>query len=328
MKISTFQSLITVISIASVSLIACKKEISSDSLIKNQNSVVLRSYSSVVNNTKQDRKILFVSYRDDINGEIYAMNADGSNLVRLTFNTVPDGRATWSSNGQHIAFSRGPAGNRDIYVMNANGNGLQNITNTGGKDEEWPDWSAQGNKVIFSSNSDAVKHEIYIYDFDNGSTTRLTFREDQDDRWPTFSPDGSKITFQSNLAPATGQTDVFVMNTDGSNVTRLTNTTFLDQMPTWSPDGNKIAFMSNRDGNPEIYVMNADGTNQTRLTNYPGIDARPSWSKETGIISFTSTRDFGTTATGNYEIYKMNGDGSNAVRLTNNSIYDDYPFIK
>ena len=218
------------------------------------------------------------------------------------------------------------SGDRDIFVMNANGKGLRNITNTPGKDEDWPEWAPQGNNIIFSSNRDG-NHEIYFYNSDDESTTRLTNRT-QDDKWPTFSPDGSKIAFQSDMGIAAGRTDIFVMNADGSNVTRLTTSTAFDQMPTWSPDGTKIAFMSARDGNPEIYVMNADGSAQTRLTNFPGIDARPSWSREGDYITFTSTRDFGTTATTNYEIYRMNGNGSNAVRLTNNLILDDYPFIK
>lgn len=279
-----------------------------------------------INNSKKERTILFTSYRDDSNGEIYAMNTDGSNITRLTFDNIQDGRASWASNYQHIAFASGPANNRDIFVMNANGNGRRNISNSYGADEDWPEWAPQGNHVIYSSNRDG-NHEIYLYNSDNETSTRLTNRT-QDDKWPTYSPDGSKIAFQSNLGSGSGLTEIFIMNADGTNILRLTNSPALDQMPTWSPDGNKIAFMSSRDGNPEIYVMNADGSAQTRLTNFPGIDARPCWSKETGLIAFTSTRDFPTTALTNYEIYIMNGDGSNPVRLTSNSIYDDYPFIK
>ena len=129
-------------------LIACQKEIKSNFV---ENDFSISTYRSNVdnqNNTKKERKILFVSNRDG-NDEVYSMNADGSNVVRLTFNTVPDGRATWSSNEQHIAFASGPIGDRDIFVMNANGNGLRNITNTPGKDEDWPEWAPQGNNVIF-----------------------------------------------------------------------------------------------------------------------------------------------------------------------------------
>jgi TolB protein len=274
---------------------------------------------------RENPGILFVSNRDG-NDEIYSMKLDGSNILRLTTNNVPDGRAAWSANGQHIAYISGPAGARDIYVMNANGSGSRNLTNTPNADEDFPEWSPEGNRVIFSSNRDG-NHEIYVTNLGGDNVKRLTFRP-EDDRWPTFSPDGRSISFQSNLgSPAL--TDVFVMNADGTGVTRLTEANAFDQMPAWSPDGMKIAFMSARDGNAEIYVMNKDGSNETRLTNSPGLDARPSWSWETGWIFFTSARDFELPSTlPKFEIYKMKSDGSNPVRLTNNTLYDDFPFVK
>jgi Tol biopolymer transport system component len=303
-------------------LISCQKEVSHN---PDDQSIPASTMSSSINKDKKDRSILFVSNRDG-NDEIYAMNEDGTNIVRLTYNTVPDGRASWSANGQLIAFASGQPGSRDIYVMNANGHGLRNITNTPNADEDWPEWSPKSNKVIFSSNRDG-NHEIYLTDLDQEEVVRLTFRS-QDDKWPSFSPDGEKIAFQSNLGGTAG-TDVFTMDVDGSNVTQLTFANALDQMPTWSPDGSQIAFLSSRDGNPEVYVMNADGTNQTRLTNTPAIDARPCWSRETGKIVFTSGRDFSLPSTNpKFEIYIMNSDGTGATRLTNNNVYDDYPFIK
>jgi Tol biopolymer transport system component len=124
---------------------SCRKEIKNTPL-DGQTSLSNSSNSAFINNEKQERKILFVSNRDG-NDEIYAMNLDGSNIVRLTYNEVPDGRASWSANEQHIAFASGAVGSRDIYVMNANGSGLQNITNTHNADEDFPEWSPGGNDV-------------------------------------------------------------------------------------------------------------------------------------------------------------------------------------
>ena len=70
--------------------------------------------------------------------------------------------------------------------------------------------------------------------------------------------------------------NIYVMNPDGSGLTRLTSTD-QDAFPTWSPDGTRIAFASHRDGNWEIYVMNADGANQTNITNNPADDVYPLW---------------------------------------------------
>lgn len=82
----------------------------------------------------------------------------------------------------------------------------------------------------------------------------------------------SKIAFASNRD---GNQEIYVMNVNGSNQIRLTNSPEADNAPTWSPDGKKVAFYSLRDGNYEIYIMNADGSNQTRLTNNEAIDEWP-----------------------------------------------------
>ncbi|MEO7367273.1 MAG: hypothetical protein ABIZ36_04910 [Gemmatimonadaceae bacterium] len=70
--------------------------------------------------------------------------------------------------------------------------------------------------------------------------------------------------------------EIYVMSSDGSAQTRLTNNTVADGRGSWSPHSNQIAFMSMREGNQEIYVMNPDGTNPTRLTTNAFVDDFPS----------------------------------------------------
>ncbi len=126
----------------------------------------------------------------------------------------------------------------------------------------------------------------------------------------------AEIAFSSNRD---GNREIYVMDADGTNQTRLSNNPAHDDLPSWSPDGTKVAFHSDRDGNFEIYVMNADGTNQINLTNNPGLDFQPSWSPDGTKIAFESVRD------GNFEIYVMNADGTNPIRLTNNTAVDADP---
>jgi len=118
-----------------------------------------------------------------------------------------------------------------------------------------------------------------------------------------------KIAFCSSLD---GNWEIYVMDADGSNQTRLTNNPAYDMDPSWSPNGERIAFWSHRDGNWEIYVMNADGSGQTRLTYNLASDTYPDWSPDGKRIAFHSNRD------GNWEIYVMDADGSSQTRLTNN----------
>ena len=76
--------------------------------------------------------------------------------------------------------------------------------------------------------------------------------------WAATSPLHAKIVFYSHRD---GNWEIYTMNSDGSNQTRLTFNEAADSAPAWSPNGRQIAFDSNRDGNDEVYVMDADGKN-------------------------------------------------------------------
>ena len=119
-----------------------------------------------------------------------------------------------------------------------------------------------------------------------------------------------KIVFTSSR-DRDGDDDIYVMNSNGTNVQRLTNHPARDWGPVWSPTGQQIAFVTVRDGNLEIYVMNADGTSQRNLTNFPGHDSHPAWSPDGQKIAFTSKRN------GVEDIYVMDADGANQKNLTN-----------
>src|SRR5216117_1854859 len=106
----------------------------------------------------------------------------------------------------------------------------------------------------------------------DGSDPRNLTNNPGGDDTPAWSPDGTRIAFTS---ARDGNWEIYVMNADGSNATRLTDNGA--QMPAWSPDGTRIAFTSARDGNWEIYVMNADGSDPRNLTNNPAADGGAAW---------------------------------------------------
>jgi Tol biopolymer transport system component len=123
----------------------------------------------------------------------------------------------------------------------------------------------------------------------------------------------SKIAFVSYRD---GNAEIYVMNPDGSDQTRITDHPASDVNPSWSPDGSRIAFTSNRDGNSEIYVMNADGSGLTRLTNDPAFDGSPTWSPDGRKIAFVSTRADVLELGPFSNIWVMNADGSEPTQLT------------
>lgn len=257
-------------------------------------------------------RIAFVSESDG-NDEIYVMNANGSNVTRLTNNTAKDDYPAWSPDGQQMAFTTARDGNDEIYRMNADGSDLARLTNNTANDY-YPAWSPDGQQIAFSSDRDG-KSEIYVMNTDGSGVTRLT-NNLEDDYFPAWSPDGQQIAFSSNR---TGNDEIYVMHADGSGLTRLTNNIATNYFPAWSPDGKRITFTTNRDGNYEVYVMNADGTGVTNLTNNSAYDYHPVWSPDGQRIAFESDRDH------NFEIYAMNADGSAMTNLTNNSADDHQP---
>ncbi len=135
-----------------------------------------------------------------------------------------------------------------------------------------------------------------------------------DDFGPIWSPDGTQILFTSGRGHGAeaGDTDVFVMAADGSDVHRLTDDDAIDWVAAegFSPDGEHILFTGNPDGDREIFVMAADGSDVRRLTRDEAYESDPVWSPTGERILFTSDRD------GGYGLYSMQPDGTDVRRLT------------
>ena len=127
--------------------------------------------------------------------------------------------------------------------------------------------------------------------------------------WLATSPLHGKIVFYS---ARDGNHEIYKMNSDGSNQTRLTFNEASDTYPVWSPDGRQIAFTSQRDGNEEVYVMSANGRNQRNLTRHPGYDAFPDWHPDGKLLAFESDRHGGN----NHDICVMDTGGNNVQQIT------------
>jgi TolB protein len=144
---------------------------------------------------------------------------------------------------------------------------------------------------------------------------------------PAWSPDGRKLAFVSRRD---GNSEIYVINADGSGQENLTQHPARDSHPSWSRDGRKLAFVSRRDGNSEIYVMNADGSGLRNVTRTPSNDLGPAWSPDGRAIAFVkmiqgkcAPSGPGTPCGNNYEtfLYVVNADGSGLRRLTTQPAY-------
>jgi Tol biopolymer transport system component len=280
------------------------------------------------------QKIAFERWQDG-GREIYVMDADGSNQTRLTSNKIDDGPPVWSPDGEKIAFSSWSDSDWKIYVMDAGGSNQINLSDTQASDK-FPDWSPDSQRITFPTDRDG-NFEIYTMDADGEKATNLSYNVGWDD-YPAWSPDGQKIAFTKynahDCGVCYGESEIYVMDADGSNQSRLTTSRENDTFSTWSPDGQKIAYQRAPDldcdlakacrGEYDIYVMDADGSNQVNVTHSPEtLEESISWSPDSEKLAFASWLKDPYQTNNYYEIYVADADGYNKTRLTKNRAVDD-----
>jgi TolB protein len=220
--------------------------------------------------------------------EIYLINADGTNLRRISPKGAYDASPTWSPDGARIAFEnrRDNKSGGHIFAMNADGTNRVRLTRNR-QPNSTPAWSPDGKRIAYVTYSDAGGDDgTHIFVMNANGTNRVRLTNDEAfDTTPEWSPDGSRIVF-------TRSPDIMVVDADGTNLTRLTPPrsepyVYYGGGPDWSPDGTMIALTRGTLlyvdpwGDPhtrvEMWMLRlADGT-MTQLPLRIGHPGGPSW---------------------------------------------------
>ncbi len=212
---------------------------------------------------------------------LHIYDFDTGELRQLTDENTKAWSPVWSPDGDRLAFVTDVDGDQEIYLIDADGANLVNLTSNPDGFDGAPAWSPDGEWILFVSDREAVEDyyqdDIYKIRPDGADLTRLTDHPEEDTA-PSWSLDGTQIAFVREMPESY---EIFVMDADGANQRRLTDNLAYDWSPTWSPDGSRILFTSTRDAEDglsyQIYVMNTDGANQTRLTSNDADNILPIW---------------------------------------------------
>jgi eukaryotic-like serine/threonine-protein kinase len=275
-----------------------------------------------------------IAYASDRTGfpQIYMSNVDGTDLVQLT--KIENGacQPSWSPDGARLVFispclhrvdsPRESYTDTSLFMINADGTGLKQLTNAPGADFE-PAWSPDGKRIAFTSIRDGNK-QIYLFDVASGSVIRLTQPDvNIENSQPAWSPDGRQIAY---MAKRVGSYQVWVMSNTGQDNVQVVRSgqSLWDYAPNWSADGKVIVFDQRPRDNlltrPWLmsvqFPENGTATRLNFQTPIEDVEFSPD-----GLWLVYEGRD----AQGNRDIYFMTIAGGNRTRLTTDPAVDFDP---
>jgi TolB protein len=244
--------------------------------------------------------------RDFANDEIAEVDPSGAAERRVTTYPGYDGHPAWGPNGT-LAFTRELAdGSNRIYELDVDGS-LHALVDLP-IDQDEVSWSPDGSRIAFIA--DVPPWRIFVLTVATGEVRALdTYGGERSDWDPAWSPDGRWIAFASSRGDSY---DLFVYDTVGGGLRRLTSGLHDEWCPSWSPDGQTIVFAGDEKGTFGIWAVPARGGTPRQLTRVAhGNDYHPTWSPDGTLIAFDRTLEDETEA-----IYTVRPDGTSLHRVT------------
>lgn len=215
-------------------------------------------------------------------------------------------------------------GDSDIYLMDADGSNVQQLTNEAGSDYE-AKASPDGSLIVFGSQRAGGENGLlYVMNVDGSGVRPLTTANEGqavNDEYPDWSPDGRRVAFQRVTSLAEGaKSDLWLVDIESGRETQLTDTPDVwDSTPSFAADGNSVLFENSSSGDFEIYQLRLDDMRVSQLTDSEGTEIEAKQSPDGARIAFAFERD------GDFDIYVMSNDGSDLRALTDNDAADGCP---
>ena len=227
-----------------------------------------------------------------------------------------DHGAHWSHDGEKLVYYSYRDGNPQLWTMSPEGKEHQQITDNDNWNIE-PRWSPDNSKIAFSTGAGMRSMNIAVMDFKTRQVTYLTQNEAFMDYAPKWSPNGSRIIFASNRD---GDNEIYSINSDGTQLKKLTNNDDYDSYPAFSPDGQRIAWMyhAGADTNSdELWLMKSDGTGGYALIDSQGDiihGSAPNWSLDGKTLVYINAHN---------EVELLELESKKLTTITENNV-DEY----
>ncbi len=216
-----------------------------------------------------------------------------------------------------IAFISNRSGNKEVYVMNADGSAQRAATGNRSINA-FPAWAPNGDELLYTSYRYRGQPALFLLSRGRRKPGRLLSRID--DGGPvyrgSFAPDGERLAFVKSVD---GAPEIFTAGPAGQSLRRLTRHRAIDISPTWSPDGKRLAFVSDRSGAPQVYVMDTDGSNVRRLTFQGTYNTAPAWSPDGRWIAYESR------VGGQFDIWLIDPEGDVSLPIVTHPRSDESP---
>ncbi len=213
-----------------------------------------------------------------------------------------------------IAFVCATDSHKEIYVADFDGENARRITSERSIVLS-PRFSPDGEELVYTSYREG-RPFLYIKNIYTGKSRQLTNFKGINAS-PTWSPDGKFLAVALNKDGSNSQ--LYLIDRQGSIIRRLTNNWGINISPAWSPDGKQLAYVSDSSGSPQIYILDLQSMHTRRLTFDGSYNTAPAWSPRGDCIAYNSMKGR------HFDIYTIDVRGGEATQLTGNAGNNECP---